>query len=84
MPTELGNKDLDEFSDDLTVSDITEENRSFTGSHIKPLSTIKPGTLNDIISKVSPKSKDAEKPSKRFMHDSIEVSKVDDLNEKSD
>ena len=84
MPTELGNRDLDEFSDELTVSDITEENRSFTGSHIKPLSTIKPGTLNEIISKVSPKNKDAKKPSKRFMHlDSIEVSKVDDLNEKS-
>ena len=85
MPTELGNKDLDEFSDDLTVSDITDENRSFTGSQLKPLSTIKPGTLNDIISKVSPKSKENKKPSKRFMHlDSIEVSKVDDLNEKSD
>ena len=84
MPTDLGNIDEDEtFSDELTVSDITDENRSFNGSNIKPISTLRPGVLNDIVSKISPKSKEAKKRSKRFMHlDSIEISKVDEMNDK--
>ena len=84
MPTDLGNIDGDEtFSDELTVSDITDENRSFNGSHIKPISTLRPGVLNDLVSKISPKSKEAKKRSKRFMHlDSIEISKVDEKNDK--